>query len=79
MHFNPDPIKKVQEVIFTRIISKEYHPSLIVKLNSVLDANSQKQLGIIFDSRLSFEEHLNMILNKLIERYVFSVNFITCY
>lgn len=32
MHFNPDPIKKVQEVIFTRIISKEYHPSLIVKL-----------------------------------------------
>ena len=32
--------------------------------NSVSEANSQKQLSIVLDNRLSFEEHLKMILNN---------------
>ena len=33
--------------------------------NSVSDSNSQKQLSIALDNRLSFEEHLTMILNNV--------------
>ena len=33
--------------------------------NSLSEANSQKQLSIVLDNRLSFEEHLKMILNKV--------------
>ena len=36
-----------------------------MKNNSIPEANSQKQLGIDLDNRLSFEEHLKMILNKV--------------
>ena len=33
--------------------------------NSVSETNSQKQLDIILDNRLSFEEYLKMILIKV--------------
>ena len=33
--------------------------------NSVSEANLQKQLGIVLDNLLSFQEHLKMILNKV--------------
>ena len=33
--------------------------------NSISEANSQKQLSIVLDNRLSFEEHLKMILNNV--------------
>ena len=36
--------------------------------SSVSEANSPKQLGIILDNRLSFEEHLKVILNKVSKR-----------
>ena len=30
-----------------------------------METNSQKHLGVVLDNRLSFEDHLNMILNKV--------------
>ena len=36
-----------------------------MKNDSVSQANSLKQLQIVPDNRLSFEEHLKMILNKI--------------
>ena len=33
--------------------------------NSVSETNLQKQLGIVFDKRLSFEEHLKMIVDNV--------------
>ena len=67
MNFDREPIKQAQEVTFTRKISKKGHPPLALNNNSVLciKANSQKQLGIVLDDRLSFEEHLKMV-NKTI-------------
>ena len=67
MNFDREPIKQAQEVTFTRKISKKGHPPLALNNNSVLciKANSQKQLGIVLDGRLSFEEHLKMV-NKTI-------------
>ena len=65
MNFNPDPSKQAQEVIFSRKLNKDYHPPLAFNNNNVPETDSQKHLGIILDNRLSFENHLKMILNKV--------------
>ena len=64
MSFNPDPSKQAQEVIFSRKLNKDYHPPLVFNNNNVPETDSQKHLGIILDNRLSFENHLKIILNK---------------
>ena len=63
MSFNPDPSKQAQEVIFSRK-KKEYHPPLTFNNNNVSEINSQKHFGVL-DNRLSFEDHLKMVLNKV--------------
>ena len=65
MSFNPDPSKQAQEVIFSKKAKKEYHPPLVFNKNNVSETNSQKHLGVVLDNRLSFEDHLKMILNKV--------------
>ena len=67
MSFNPDPSKQAQEVIFSRKTKKEYHPPLAFNNNNVSEINSQKHLGVVLDNRLSFDDHLKMILNKVNE------------
>ena len=66
MSFNPDPSKEAQEVvIFSRKTKKDYHPPLAFNNYNVPETDSQKQLGIVLDNDLYFEEHLKMILNKV--------------
>ena len=65
MIFNLDPSKQAQEVLFSRKTKKEYHPPLAFNNNNVSETNSQKHLGAVLDNRLSFEDHLKMILNKV--------------
>ena len=59
MSFNPDPKKQAQEVIFSL---KSKATSLFNNNNNnnnnVMQATYQKHLGIILDTRLSFEKHL---------------------
>ena len=38
---------------------------ILLNNNTVSETNSQKHLGIALDNRLSFEDHLRMILNKV--------------
>ena len=49
--FNLDPSKQAQEVIFSR-------KTLVFNNNEVLQASSQKHLGVTLDVKLSFDEHL---------------------
>ena len=65
MSFNPDPSKQAQEVIFSRKIKKLPHPSLVFNNNNVLQTSSQKHLGVTLDVKLTFDEHLNNVLNKV--------------
>ena len=65
MGFSPDPSKQAQQVIFSRKTKQEHHPHLACNNNNVLETNSQKHLGVVLDNRLSFEDHLKMILNKV--------------
>ena len=64
MSFNPDPIKQPKEIIFSCKTSQGNHPGLMFN-NSIVNVTSiQQHLGMIFDSKLSFDEHLKSVLKK---------------
>ena len=65
MSFNPDPNKQDQEVIFSRKLEKVCHPPLRFNNNNVSQASSQKHLGLTLDNRLTFDEHLTNVSNKI--------------
>ena len=65
MSFNPDPSKQAHEVISSGKKKKEYYTPLAFNSNNVSETNSQKHLGVVLDNRLSFENYLKMILNKV--------------
>ena len=65
MSFNVDPSKQAQEVIFSRKTKKEDHPPFAFNNSNVSETNSQKHLGVVLNNRLSFEDHLKMISNKV--------------
>ena len=58
MEFNPDPTKQATEVLFSCKKSSQNHPQLIFNGIAVAKVNDQKHLGLILDSRLSFENIL---------------------
>ena len=58
MIFNLGAIKQAQEVIFSRKIKKTAHPPLVFNDAIVSQTNSQRQLGVTLDLKLTFEEHL---------------------
>ena len=64
MSFNSDHNKQTQEVIFSRKLKEICHPSLQFN-NDVSQSSSQKYLGLTLDNRLTFDEHLTNVSNKI--------------
>ena len=64
MSYNPDLNKQAQEVIFSRKLKKVCHPPLRFN-NNVSQASSQKHLGLRLDNRLTFDDHLTSVSNKI--------------
>ena len=64
MSFIPDPNKQAQEAIFNRKTKKINDPTLDFSESTVSQTTSQKHLGAIPDSSLSFDKHLISIQNK---------------
>ena len=65
MSFNPDPNKQAQEVFFSRKLKKVCHPPLCFNNNNVSQASSQKHFGLMLNNRLTFDEHLTNVSNKI--------------
>ena len=65
MNFNPDPTKQAQEVIFSRKTKKLTHPPLVFNNTNVTQSRYQKHLGITLDSKLTFENHINMVTTQI--------------
>ena len=64
MEFNPDPTKQATEVLFSSKKSSPNHPQLILDGLAIAKVNDRKHLGLILDSRQSFEKHLNEKIMK---------------
>ena len=65
MVFNPSLTKQAQKVIFSRKLNKPVHPHLTFKNSKVSQSESQKNLALILDNKLNFNEHLKSVLNKI--------------
>ena len=65
MSLNPDPKKQTQEVIFSLKSKAILHPPLVFIDNNVIETTSEKHLGIILNTWLSFVKHLETVLCKI--------------
>ena len=64
MLFNPDPSKQAIEICFSHKRENKNYPSLMFNDTKLQLATSQKHLGLILDSRLDFNEHIDYKINK---------------
>ena len=64
MNFNPEPSKQAQEVIFSCKTKKLPHPPLVFNNANVTQSIYQQHLDIILDSKLTFENHINMVTTE---------------
>ena len=64
MSFNPDQSKPVQEVILSRKLKTVPRPSITFNNNPLSLCPAQKHLGLVLDSKLTFNEYINHILSK---------------
>ena len=78
MSFNPDPLKKAQEVIFSRKVNNVLHPPLTFNNVDVGQIRSQKHLGMFLDFKLSFNEHLETVFCKNQQRYCYTSQTSNC-
>ena len=58
MLFNPDPLKQAKEIVFPKKRCITQLPVLMFNNNVNSSTDSQKHLGMILDSKLSFINHL---------------------
>ena len=64
MSFNTDPNKQAIEICFSNKHDKENHPPLQFNSTDEQTADSQKHLGLILDSKLDFNEHIESKITK---------------
>ena len=62
--FNPDPNKQAIEVHFSNKHDKENYQPLQFNSTDVQMADSHKHLGLILDSKLNFNEHIERKITK---------------
>ena len=65
MSFNPDPTEQTQEVIFSRKTPTKIHSKIFFNNIPVSKADSQKNLDLYLNSKLSFHIHIKTILTKV--------------
>ena len=63
--FNPDLTKQAQEIIFSRKTSQRHHRGLMFNNNIVNFTYIHKHLSMMFDSKLSCDEHLKSVLKQI--------------
>ena len=64
MLFSPDPSKQAIEICFSHKRDNVGYPPLVFNDNKGQLANSLKYLGLILDSKLDFNEHIDNKINK---------------
>ena len=59
LEFNPDPSKQATELLFPCKKSSPNHRPIFFNGTLVTNIKEHKHLGLIFDSKLSFDKHVN--------------------
>ena len=66
MSFHPDPSKQAKVLTLSCKSRRPTHSALFFTNNNVSQNLSQKHLGVIFDFKLTSEDHLNSVLVKVV-------------
>ena len=64
MMFNPDQTKPIKEVVFSKKIKKDIHPTLSFNNIPIHKCSSEKHLGLILDEKLNYKKHIDEKINK---------------
>ena len=64
MQFNPDRNKQAQEIYFSKKAGNQKSLDLTFNKSNVASSPSVKHLGMLLDSRLNFNEHVQSKTNK---------------
>ena len=64
MLFNPDPTKQTTEIRFSHKCDNVPYELLTFNNNKIQSAPAQKHLGLILDSKLDFNQHIDDKINK---------------
>ena len=64
MEFNPDPTKQATELLFSCKNDSPIHPPILFNGIPVSKVDEHKHLGVILDSKLSFQSHVNEKITK---------------
>ena len=67
MIFNPVASKKAQEIVFSRKANTNNCGTVYFNIVPVIRVNVQKNLGLLLDSKLSFFDHINEKLKRLLK------------
>ena len=65
MSLNADPSKQAQEVSFSRKLHKVSHRKLFFNNTDISQKISQKLLGVLLDSKLTFHDHRDIVFAKV--------------
>lgn len=65
MKYNSNASKQIQDIIFSRKVSKPFHPDVNFNNKPVNWTSVHKHLGMTLDFKLSFEEHLKYVFVKV--------------
>ena len=66
MQFNPDPNKQANEIVFScKLVSNNLlHPPVKFNNNNITRCSHQKHLGVVLDSNLNFNAHIDQKIKK---------------
>ena len=67
MNFNPDPNKQAQEIMFSRNNTASLQPVVLFDNRPVKSTQIHKNLVMMINSNISYEQHIRSILNKVID------------
>ena len=65
MKFNSYHTKQAQEIIFSRKKTVSFHPVAYFNNTPVNSTASHKHLGMILESKLSYENHLQFVFSRV--------------
>ena len=65
MKFYIDPTKQAQDIIFSRKKTVSIHPVVYFNNTPVNSTATNKHLGMILDSKLSYENHLQSVFSRV--------------
>ena len=77
MIFNPDPSKQAHEIVFSHKANASNHETVYFNNVPAIRENIQKHLGLFFDSKLSFFDHIKEKIKKA-TKWVNVIRKITC-